>query len=897
MDAEGIHVPEERREEEEVEFILGALPSLWHNTHNVLRDLGYQRQLNHDEGVDPQQGLRQRRTSADGSDQGDANQLPTSKSTLDSGDEAEEKVCRMCFSSEDELGDDGMSLGRLIAPCHCDGSMRYVHDTCLDQWRRKSAASEAARVCGQCHARYRFKRSPYSSLVAFVQASQMLRILFCVLVIFVASFVSGLIAFATLRTIARFDGTPLGLVRSAALRPVQVQNRPWNITVHKDEPVADVWMPADLLNQRGRIGYVPHIFQDAYEKADLEVFSRIRKYELHNPVYWKKVRKPLAKFRSNYTDPMIVRAKLRSGEDVTKELERLSQGLPLFPLNAWYADERPDSKQQNSTIHPVGPLISLQTPYSLTPSLRERLVSSQRKLGFLLPFLSPKNRDGDSAESDGMVELWYRQNMTIKFTYEESPADMFLDPLEHFLVQHLPEWLGFLRYVPYGFVLAMIDRFHFVVSVFRPWWSSITRSALQLALLLLESHREMVWCATKVAVAGLIAYIDVEFEPVRWNPRNAVIVGPARTRSRRISAVVREVLALAADSVFGPLWLNWWGGYSLSVYMAPRQFMTTERVEMTQLAAVFAPAVTLLIDVAFSGLATFSKRAARFQSSHTSRWTTADWVHNDYSASEGYRRMIATLLGDEDAGKASLFDLFLEAEQARLLPGRTRPQAMALLPKTDVWKTVMLLGCLVTTTVALLIATWLAWDTTISHFARQAWRSAVSIYQLIMHSADSFRHLWRQTRDSLVFIVRFTLRKLKAYGVQFVRTFRNVIPASRRDGNTIHGEANAPGHHNTSVGLENSAERPPPPPQVEQMAEALLNDPFLQGASHMGIFGAILGHVASIYGCVHAFVFTMRFILVYLPFEPFMIVYAMLQKWIQVDIASTEVLDREEEVA
>ena len=38
----------------------------------------------------------------------------------------------------------------------------------------------------------------------------------------------------------------------------------------------------------------------------------------------------------------------------------------------------------------------------------------------------------------------------------------------------------------------------------------------------------------------------------------------------------------------------------------------------------------------------------------------------------------------------------------------------------------------------------------------------------------------------------------------------------------------------------------------------------------------------------------MRFILVYLPFEPFMIAYALLQMLIQVDLANTEVLDRGE---
>ncbi|KAJ1030032.1 hypothetical protein NDA16_000945 [Ustilago loliicola] len=905
MDFEGIEAVELRREEEEVEFILGALPSIWHNTQNVLRDLGYNRPAV--EGQQDQHGgLRHRRAGSHGDQFDDAagpSKLQDTEASTSSHpvsgnqDEAEEKVCRMCFASEDELGDDGLSIGRLIAPCHCDGSMRYVHDTCLDQWRRQSAASEAARVCGQCHARYRFRRKSYSNLMAFVQASQMLRILACVFVVFLTSFILGVLPFVTLSTIARLEATPLAFVRNAALRQVQLDKTPLNITIHKDKARADVWIPSKAWQRGGSVS-MPHISHDLYEKADLQVFARIRQEEIDNPVYWKLVKRPRSTFRANYSDAKIIRSKLRSGENVSRELERLSQGLPLFPLDSWRRSPRQRQAEQLNATAAVNSTSdsSLQTPYNLTPSLRERLIGSDLKLSFGLPFLS-SNKDKEAAKEPEEVELWQRQNMTIYWEYEESPADLFPNPSEHFLVRNLPEWLGFLRYVPYGFVLAMMDRFYFIVSVFQPWWSSIARSALQLALLLLESHRELMWCASKALIAGLIAYIDVEYEPVRWNPQNSIVIGPPRTRRRKIAALARELIVVAADSFFGPLWLNWWGGYSLSVYMAPREFMTTERVEMTQLAAVFAPAFTLLIDVAFGGLSTFSKRAARFKKSHTSRWTQADWVHNDYSASEGYRRMIATMIGDKDASQASLWDLWLEVDQARLLPGRTRPLQMALLPKQNTWKTVMLLGCLVTTAIALVVATKLAWDTTISHFARQAWRSLVSIYQLIMHSGDSFRQLWQQTRDISLFIVRYTMGKIKGLVNQLLRSVTRSIPANRDV--DAHNAASDPQDTTSSSqsagGPQGDAQEAPipPPPEPEPMAEPLLNDPFMQGA-HMGIFGAILGHVASIYGCLHAFVFTMRFILVYLPFEPFMIVYTLMAKLIQVDVANTEVLDRED---
>ncbi|CDW98830.1 hypothetical protein [Sporisorium scitamineum] len=654
-------------------------------------------------------------------------------------------------------------------------------------------------------------------------------------------------------------------------------------------------MPADLV-RRNRAGLAPVgvIDQGVYEKADLEVFSRIRQQQLHNPTYWKLVKRPLSTYRANYTNNMIIRAQLQSGEDVSAELERLSLGLPLFPLEDWYYDAKP-AAVHNSTSAFASNHVSknstssgLQTPYSLSPSLRERLVGVDLKLGFNLPFLSSKNKDESDAEGNDEVDVWQRQNLTIKFVYQEMPGDFIPDLSDNFLLRALPEWLGFLRAIPYGIAIALIDRFYFVLSVFQPWWSSIARSSLQLALLLLESHKELLWCASKAAVAGLIAYIDVVFEPVRWNPDNAVVVGPPRTRSRKVAAVAREVMVQAADSVFGPMWLNWWGGYSLSVYMAPRQFMTTERVEMTQLAAVFAPAVTLLVDVAVGGLATFSERAASFQKSHTDKWTRADWVHHDFSASEGYLRMIATLLGDEDASQASRYDLWLETSRSRLLPGRTRPLRMALMPKLSTWKTVMLLGCLVTTTIALLVATVAAWNATISHFARQAWRSVVCIFQLIMHSGGTFRHLWRQTRDWSLFVVRYTAGKVRAVARLVLRGVKSLFPGNRDVGASDSTSSQA---SDETTAAEDG--QPPPEPQAQAIPEPLMNDPFLQGG-HMGIFGAILGHLASIYGCIHAFVFTMRFILVYLPFEPFMIIYTLLQNLIRVDVANTEVLDRED---
>lgn len=56
--------------------------------------------------------------------------------------------CRTCWEGEDS--EDG---GRLVAPCACTGSMRFVHTRCLTAWQQQLRASKgiaAARRCDIC---------------------------------------------------------------------------------------------------------------------------------------------------------------------------------------------------------------------------------------------------------------------------------------------------------------------------------------------------------------------------------------------------------------------------------------------------------------------------------------------------------------------------------------------------------------------------------------------------------------------------------------------------------------------------------------------------------------------------------------------------------------------------
>lgn len=52
--------------------------------------------------------------------------------------------CRICFESG----------GRLFRPCRCNGTQRYIHDTCLEEMRRSS--HNWVDRCPTCHHRYQF---------------------------------------------------------------------------------------------------------------------------------------------------------------------------------------------------------------------------------------------------------------------------------------------------------------------------------------------------------------------------------------------------------------------------------------------------------------------------------------------------------------------------------------------------------------------------------------------------------------------------------------------------------------------------------------------------------------------------------------------------------------------
>ena len=79
---------------------------------------------------------------------------PQMESSQGTGVPEDERQCRICF----DTGSDG-EQGPLFRPCHCRGSMAWVHRECLDHWRRSSVNPRSFYRCDNCCCEYRFGRA------------------------------------------------------------------------------------------------------------------------------------------------------------------------------------------------------------------------------------------------------------------------------------------------------------------------------------------------------------------------------------------------------------------------------------------------------------------------------------------------------------------------------------------------------------------------------------------------------------------------------------------------------------------------------------------------------------------------------------------------------------------
>jgi len=80
----------------------------------------------------------------------------------DSSNEFDNRVCRICFGGVNDI----LESGKLISPCKCKGSMKYVHVNCLNDWRLASANKASYYQCDQCKYKYHFQRTKLANIIS-----------------------------------------------------------------------------------------------------------------------------------------------------------------------------------------------------------------------------------------------------------------------------------------------------------------------------------------------------------------------------------------------------------------------------------------------------------------------------------------------------------------------------------------------------------------------------------------------------------------------------------------------------------------------------------------------------------------------------------------------------------
>jgi len=102
--------------------------------------------------------------------------------------QTEAKMCRICFAGEEEA-----DLGRLISPCRCRGTMKYIHSGCLNAWRTASARSTSFFQCDQCGYKYRLERTRWARLVMNEAVLSLVTAILFTFLVFLSGFVCKLL--------------------------------------------------------------------------------------------------------------------------------------------------------------------------------------------------------------------------------------------------------------------------------------------------------------------------------------------------------------------------------------------------------------------------------------------------------------------------------------------------------------------------------------------------------------------------------------------------------------------------------------------------------------------------------------------------------------------------------
>lgn len=88
---------------------------------------------------------------------------------LDVRDGSHKRLCWVCFGTEQDDSEDSDVVW--ICPCQCKGTMKWVHEECLQRWiDEKQRRTNSSRVsCSQCKTHYILSFPPVNCLVRLIE--------------------------------------------------------------------------------------------------------------------------------------------------------------------------------------------------------------------------------------------------------------------------------------------------------------------------------------------------------------------------------------------------------------------------------------------------------------------------------------------------------------------------------------------------------------------------------------------------------------------------------------------------------------------------------------------------------------------------------------------------------
>jgi hypothetical protein len=160
---------------------------------------------------------------------------------------------RVTYISEDP------ELGRLIRPCKCKGSSRYVHEGCLRTWRHSSNSigSKNFYACPTCGFKYRLSRMTWGRLIS----STVTQLGLTFAIFFLAVFLLGFVA------------DPI----------INIYLDPYDTLTSTLDPHGDPLFPEDLQNT----GWIEHLIKGL---ASLGLLGFVKVFFALNPLHWWNLR-------------------------------------------------------------------------------------------------------------------------------------------------------------------------------------------------------------------------------------------------------------------------------------------------------------------------------------------------------------------------------------------------------------------------------------------------------------------------------------------------------------------------------------------------------------------------------------------------------------------------------